>query len=85
MAETSYVIWSHDHCAWWRPKRAGYTQELDRAGRYPEREARLLTAVPHPRSSSRRGMDRPSDTMFPAPAKRLPTEPEVAASVEGDA
>lgn len=34
-----YLIWSNEHNAWWRAGRAGYTRELDAAGRYGRDEA----------------------------------------------
>lgn len=34
-----YVIWSHEHRAWWRPDHLGYTTELREAGRYAGTEA----------------------------------------------
>lgn len=34
-----YVIWSHQHEAWWGPDRAGYTTDLAEAGRYTLEEA----------------------------------------------
>lgn len=34
-----YVVWSNEHRAWWAPDRCGYTTHIDRAGRYPRREA----------------------------------------------
>lgn len=34
-----FVIWSFEHEAWWGPDHAGYTPDLDRAGRYSAREA----------------------------------------------
>jgi len=35
----SYLVWSHEHSAWWRPARQGYTTFLERAGRYTRDEA----------------------------------------------
>lgn len=29
-----YLIWSHEHDAWWRPGGWGYTTNVDEAGRY---------------------------------------------------
>ena len=35
----SYLIWSNEHQAWWRPNSAGYTVHLLSAGRYSRQEA----------------------------------------------
>lgn len=29
-----YLIWSHEHRAWWAPGHMGYTLEISKAGRY---------------------------------------------------
>jgi len=34
-----YLIWSNEHGAWWRPNSAGYTSEIERAGRYTRAQA----------------------------------------------
>lgn len=34
-----YVIWSHEHKAWWGPDHCGYTEDLTQAGRYTLAEA----------------------------------------------
>lgn len=36
----TYVIWSSEHTAWWRPHRCGYTRDLRDAGVYGEQQAR---------------------------------------------
>lgn len=38
----AYLIWSHEHSAWWRPERLGYTWSLSRAGRYSWAEALMI-------------------------------------------
>ena len=38
-AHGQYLIWSNEHRAWWAPERQGYTQSVDRAGRYSRAEA----------------------------------------------
>jgi len=34
-----YLIWSHEHGAWWGPDRCGYVASIGQAGRYTEDEA----------------------------------------------
>ena len=34
-----YLIWSHEHSAWWGPERCGYVRSIAKAGRYTEAEA----------------------------------------------
>ena len=34
-----YLIWSHEHSAWWGPERCGYTRSIGQAGRYSEADA----------------------------------------------
>jgi len=34
-----YLIWSHEHGAWWGPGGFGYTSNMDEAGRYSREEA----------------------------------------------
>lgn len=39
-----YVIWSYEHNAWWAPNERGYTEDLERAGRYSAEDAgRIVT------------------------------------------
>lgn len=33
-AETTYLVWSNEHRAWWGPSNSGYTGDLWSAGRY---------------------------------------------------
>ncbi|MET0423626.1 MAG: hypothetical protein ABW046_07120 [Actinoplanes sp.] len=35
----SYLIWSHQHNAWWRPDARGYTGRISEAGRYTREQA----------------------------------------------
>ena len=53
-----YLIWSHEHSAWWGPNSRGYTTRTDHAGRYTRSEALTICA------SARDGWDdqgRPSE------------------------
>ena len=34
-----WLIWSNEHCGWWRPNHAGYCYERKDAGRYSFEEA----------------------------------------------
>jgi hypothetical protein len=44
LGEDAYLVWSHEHGAWWRPKRAGYTTHHDHAGFYTREEALAICA-----------------------------------------
>lgn len=35
----SYLVWSNEHRAWWRPGHQGYTPNYKDAGRYSRKEA----------------------------------------------
>lgn len=35
----SYLIWSNEHAAWWRPNASGYTAYIEDAGRYSREKA----------------------------------------------
>jgi hypothetical protein len=39
MSGIAYLLWSINHNAYWRPNSAGYTHNVDEAGRYSEAEA----------------------------------------------
>jgi len=41
---SEYLIWSFEHNAWWNPNEAGYTGNVERAGRYSQQDAgRIVT------------------------------------------
>lgn len=61
-----YLIWSNDHGAFWRPNRAGYTQDMNQAGRYAKEEADKICkngGVPRAWSTH----PGPYEIMLPAP------------------
>lgn len=39
-----YLIWSHEHLAWWRPGRQGYTRSIAAAGVYSRDDAMEIVA-----------------------------------------
>lgn len=39
MKTDRYMIWSHEHGAWWMPNSSGYTSDAAQAGRYSYDEA----------------------------------------------
>lgn len=63
-AEPTYLIWSNHVGLWWRPKAAGYTPEVIRAGRYSYTDAQRFCGAPiwEP------GVRVPRDVIVPAPA-----------------
>ena len=38
-ARMKYLVWSFEHDAWWGPNHCGYTNDIDKAGRYTAQEA----------------------------------------------
>ena len=34
-----YLIWSHEHGAWWAPNQYGYVRDITKAGRYSRIDA----------------------------------------------
>jgi hypothetical protein len=47
--ETMWLVWSHEHNAWWRPNSAGYTMHIATAGRYTKQEADRICESRSPR------------------------------------
>lgn len=43
MKTDRYLIWSHEHNAWWGPNQSGYTTDVEQAGRYSFDEAAEIT------------------------------------------
>jgi len=41
-ANSPWLVWSHEHNAFWRPERAGYTKLIEQAGRYSKAEAEAI-------------------------------------------
>lgn len=39
---SAYLIWSHEHGAWWAPDERGYVKKVSQAGRYPRHLALMI-------------------------------------------
>lgn len=50
-----YLIWSHEHRAWWGPGGMGYVQSMSEAGHYTRERALLLCAKAIPGTADRMG------------------------------
>jgi len=50
-----YLIWSHEHSAWWGPGEHGYTPELTEAGRYTREDALRICRKAMPGTAARLG------------------------------
>lgn len=55
MSEDIYLIWSHEHGAWWGPGGCGYTKSLTEAGRYDQKSALAICIKAVPGTSQRMG------------------------------
>lgn len=51
-----YLIWSHEHAAWWGPGGHGYTQRIGQAGLYSREEALRVCAKAIPGTAHRMGV-----------------------------
>ena len=50
-----YLIWSHEHSAWWGPDRCGYVRRISHAGRYSHAEALDICIEAMPGTSTQLG------------------------------
>jgi hypothetical protein len=50
-----YLVWSHEHGAWWGPGRNGYTRRLSLAGRYTRAAAVEIATESIPGTADRMG------------------------------
>lgn len=39
-----FLIWSNQHCSWWRAHERGYTQRIEEAGRYDRADAERIVS-----------------------------------------
>lgn len=56
MSDKAYLIWSHEHAAWWGPAKSGYTTRLSDAGHYTHTEALHICAKAIPGTAQRLGV-----------------------------
>ena len=50
-----YLIWSHEHGAWWGPDERGYVQSMSAAGRYSHAHAMAICIRSIPGTSRQLG------------------------------
>jgi hypothetical protein len=58
MADNSdgdYLIWSHEHSAWWGPGGRGYVRRISHAGRYSHSQALTICTAAIPGTSAKLG------------------------------
>lgn len=58
-----WLIWSNEHAAWWNPERLGYTQRIEKAGRYSLEEAETCAEMRSPAAI-------PPEVVVPSPELR---------------
>ena len=50
-----YLVWSHEHSAWWGPGGCGYVRRVSQAGRYTKADALTICADGIPGNATRQG------------------------------
>jgi hypothetical protein len=55
MIDDPYLVWSHEHRGWWRPRCIGYTPRVSEAGRYTRDGALTICANAIPDTAQRIG------------------------------
>lgn len=55
MNDDSYLIWSHEHAAWWGPGGCLYLKRLSEAGRYTRDQALRICTDAMPGTAARLG------------------------------
>jgi hypothetical protein len=76
-----WLVWSHEHSAWWRPGWHGYTTRVRDAGRYEYAEARkICDGACFPQWSANQGIKAPNEVMVPAPEMLAAIDAEVTTS-----
>lgn len=64
----AWLVWSHEHNAFWRANEAGYTRFIESAGRYTRAEAEAICRDARPRAGpATKPNDLPPEICFPAP------------------
>lgn len=86
VVELPWLVWSHEHSAFWKPSRCGYTKYIEKAGRYSKVEADEICGARSIRAAStfdKRWPGLPPEICFPAPEyapTSTPTEQSVLRS-----
>jgi hypothetical protein len=83
VSDFPWIVWSNEHRAFWNPDRRGYTQSIEKAGRYTKREAEAICANANYRCNSTINVDTPPEICMPAP-ESLSAAIEPFADFHGD-
>lgn len=42
MADDLFLVWSLEHCSWWKPSKWGYTEDVDEAGHFTKTQVTTI-------------------------------------------
>lgn len=63
--EVWWLIWSHEHQAWWKPGQHGYTKNRSDAGRYHIKTAIEICVAANTSSARCLSKEKPDETICP--------------------